>query len=54
MWSGSNVAQPGRDADGHDGGDDRHRGKHGFAGCLVDTMTTAVAKMDVDDRGEPK
>ena len=53
MWSGSDVAQPGRNAVEHDGGNDGTAGSS-FAGRLVDTVTTAVAKMDVDDRSEPK
>ena len=54
IWSGSNVAQPGRDAVEHDGGDDG-TAESSFAGPLVDTLTTApVGEMDVDDRGEPK
>lgn len=47
------VALPGRDAAGCDGGDGSIA-ENIISEPLVDTMTTAVAEMDVDNRGEPK
>ena len=53
MWSGSDVAPPDRDAAGCDV-NNKNIAENSIAGPLVDTVTTAVAEMDVGDRGEPK
>ena len=53
MWNGLDEPPPGHNEGGRDGGDSSIT-ENINAGPWVETMTTAVAEMDVADRGEPK